>query len=42
MGDTYGDVYRGVFVVRGENVVLLGEIVCPASVDYRNADYNDN
>ncbi|KAJ3154529.1 hypothetical protein HDU86_004658 [Geranomyces michiganensis] len=22
----YGDVYRGIFVIRGENVVLLGEI----------------
>ena len=26
MGDAYGDIPRGVFVVRGENVVLLGEI----------------
>ena len=26
MGDVYGDIPRGVFVVRGENVVLLGEI----------------
>ncbi|KAI8805751.1 Sm-like ribonucleoprotein [Cladochytrium replicatum] len=24
--DTYGDEYRGVFVIRGENVVLLGEV----------------
>ena len=23
----YGDIPRGIFVVRGENVVLLGEIV---------------
>ncbi|KAI8925121.1 mRNA decapping complex subunit [Entophlyctis helioformis] len=23
---TYGDVFRGIFLVRGENVVLLGEI----------------
>ncbi|EGF83859.1 hypothetical protein BATDEDRAFT_85570 [Batrachochytrium dendrobatidis JAM81] len=23
---TYSDVYRGVFAIRGENVVLLGEI----------------
>jgi len=26
-GDVYGDIYAGVYVVRGENVVLLGEIV---------------
>ncbi|KAJ1977900.1 hypothetical protein H4R34_003411 [Dimargaris verticillata] len=24
--DVYGDIQRGVFVIRGENVVLLGEI----------------
>ncbi|KAJ3191644.1 SM-like, degradation of cytoplasmic mRNAs and positively regulates transcription initiation [Irineochytrium annulatum] len=24
--DTFGEVYRGMFVVRGENVVLLGEV----------------
>jgi len=27
VGDMYGDIPRGIFVVRGENVVLLGEIV---------------
>ncbi|XP_047468540.1 U6 snRNA-associated Sm-like protein LSm1 [Penaeus chinensis] len=26
VGDRYGDIDRGVFVIRGENVVLLGEI----------------
>lgn len=26
VGDAYGDIPRGVFIVRGENVVLLGEI----------------
>ncbi|KAJ3181592.1 SM-like, degradation of cytoplasmic mRNAs and positively regulates transcription initiation [Gaertneriomyces sp. JEL0708] len=26
VGDTFADVYRGIFLVRGENVVLLGEI----------------
>ena len=26
VGQSYGDIPRGVFVVRGENVVLLGEI----------------
>ena len=27
VGDIYGDIYAGVYVIRGENVVLLGEIV---------------
>lgn len=27
VGQQYGDIPRGVFLVRGENVVLLGEIV---------------
>ena len=27
VGKAYGDIPRGVFIVRGENVVLLGEIV---------------
>ncbi|KAF9436944.1 SM-like, degradation of cytoplasmic mRNAs and positively regulates transcription initiation [Entomortierella beljakovae] len=26
VGDTYGDIHRGIFIIRGENVVLLGEI----------------
>ncbi|XP_055390351.1 U6 snRNA-associated Sm-like protein LSm1 [Condylostylus longicornis] len=26
VGDEYGDIPRGVFIIRGENVVLLGEI----------------
>ena len=26
-GDTYGEIDRGVLLVRGENVVLVGEIV---------------
>ncbi|RKO84575.1 putative u6 snrna-associated sm protein lsm1, partial [Blyttiomyces helicus] len=26
VADGYSDAYRGVFVIRGENVVLLGEI----------------
>lgn len=28
VGDIYGDIYAGIYVIRGENVVLLGEIVC--------------
>ena len=27
VADTYGDIPRGIFIIRGENVVLLGEIV---------------
>lgn len=27
VGKEYGDIPRGIFIVRGENVVLLGEIV---------------
>lgn len=27
MGKKFGDIPRGIFIVRGENVVLLGEIV---------------
>lgn len=27
VGQEYGDIPRGIFIVRGENVVLLGEIV---------------
>jgi len=27
VGKKYGDIPRGIFVIRGENVVLLGEIV---------------
>jgi len=28
-GGLYADIPRGIFIVRGENVLLLGEIVCP-------------
>lgn len=28
VGKEYGDIPRGIFIIRGENVVLLGEIVC--------------
>jgi len=27
VGDKYGDISRGIFLVRGESVVLLGEVV---------------
>lgn len=26
VNDTYGDIPRGIYLIRGENVVLLGEI----------------
>ena len=26
--DMYADIQRGIFLVRGENVLMLGEIVC--------------
>ena len=29
VGDAYGDVPLGLYVVRGENVVLVGQIVSP-------------
>lgn len=37
VGKKFGDIPRGIFVVRGENVVLLGEVVstrdhCPATL----------
>jgi len=28
VGNQYGEQSRGLFLVRGENVVLLGEVVC--------------
>ena len=27
VGKEYGDIPRGLFIVRGENVVLMGEVV---------------
>lgn len=32
VGKEYGDIPRGIFIIRGENVVLLGEIVCSHSI----------
>ncbi|RUS18577.1 hypothetical protein BC937DRAFT_88606 [Endogone sp. FLAS-F59071] len=32
VGDCYGDIPRGIFIIRGENVVLLGEIVRKLSI----------
>ena len=34
VGKEYGDIPRGVFIVRGENVVLLGEIVSVLHLNY--------
>jgi len=27
VGQEYGDIERGIYLIRGENVVLLGEVV---------------
>lgn len=34
VGKQYGDIPRGIFVIRGENVILLGEVVrsCESSI----------
>jgi U6 snRNA-associated Sm-like protein LSm1 len=32
VGNTYADIPRGVYVVRGDNVVLLGEVVSQCNV----------
>ena len=32
MQDIYADISRGIFLVRGENVLMLGEIVCTALI----------
>jgi len=34
VGDAYGDIPRGIFIIRGENVVLLGEIVSSPSSNW--------
>ena len=34
VGKEYGDIPRGVFIVRGENVALLGEIVINSNFLY--------
>jgi len=33
VGQEYGDIPRGIFIVRGENVVLLGEIVSVSRIE---------
>lgn len=38
VGKEYGDIPRGIFIVRGENVVLLGEIVSSLLV-FRSTTY---
>lgn len=34
VNDAYCDIQRGVFIVRGENVLLLGEIVCDTNFPF--------
>uniref|UniRef100_A0A3B4BJ80 U6 snRNA-associated Sm-like protein LSm1 n=1 Tax=Periophthalmus magnuspinnatus TaxID=409849 RepID=A0A3B4BJ80_9GOBI len=36
VGKKFGDIPRGIFIVRGENVVLLGEIVSSSKIFYEN------
>jgi len=36
VGKKYGDIPRGIFIVRGENVVLLGEVVSSGSTNLQN------
>lgn len=36
IGDEYGEIDRGVFLIRGENVVLCGEVV---SIEYITTGY---
>ena len=40
VGKKYGDIPRGIFVVRGENVVLLGEVVSERSTARRSGDFS--
>lgn len=41
VGEEYGDIPRGIFIVRGENVVLLGEIVSNILfANKKNINYN--
>jgi hypothetical protein len=35
VGQKYGDIHRGVFLIRGENVVLLGEFVSYYTENYK-------
>merc|ERR1719348_454820 len=38
VGKQFGDIPRGIFVVRGENVVLLGEVDTQADVESRGLE----
>lgn len=52
VGNEYGDIPRGIFIIRGENVVLLGEIVrklekllknnCSSSYSIQDRDKESN
>lgn len=42
VADTYGDIPRGIFIIRGENVVLLGEIVRLPSLYWLLQDSHTN
>lgn len=34
VGKQYGDIPRGIFLVRGENMMLCGEIVSPMEANH--------
>lgn len=40
VGDLYCDVPLGLYVIRGENVVLIGELVWCVLDHFRSFDYN--
>jgi U6 snRNA-associated Sm-like protein LSm1 len=33
VGNKYGEVGRGIYIIRGENVVLIGEVAPPTAAD---------
>ena len=38
--DVYADIPRGIYIVRGENVLLLGEIVRPLLLESKMQNYS--
>lgn len=42
IGNEFGEIDRGVFLIRGENVVLCGEIVRQVELMYKNLRSNMN
>jgi small nuclear ribonucleoprotein (snRNP)-like protein len=45
VGRNYGDIPRGVFLVRGDNITIIGEIVCIfglKKLHFLKINYNNN